>query len=105
MKLTNEQLLQQLKDNINKVVSDMVTLSLHDYETTGKGLIVGDKPLVTPELVVDLFEAHVKRVFNPEYVLPTLNSLAIFRLMKYDPVQEVLHWNKTASSIYVKQNP
>lgn len=94
-----------MKENINKVMSDMVTLSLHDYETTGKGLIVGESPIVTPELVVDLFEQHVKRVFNPEYQLPSMASLAIFRLLKYDPKFELMYWDKPASSIYVKTNP
>lgn len=104
MTQNKDQLLQRMRDNVNKVMSDMVTLALDDFQTTGKGLIVEESPVVTPELVVDLFDQHVKRIFHPDYELPSMSSLAIFRLLKYDPQFELLYWDKPASSIYVKKN-
>lgn len=94
-----------MQDNVNKVLSDMVSLALYDYETTGKGLIIEDKMHVTPELLLDLFEQHVKRIFNPETEVPLLSSIASFKLLKYDPKFELLAWDKPASVIYVKKNP
>jgi hypothetical protein len=107
MKPTSEEQLQRMKDNVNKVLSDMVTLALHEYETTGKGLIIDEKShgVCTPEFVVDMFEQHVRRIFDQEYQLPVHNSIAIFRLLTHNTKQELLYWDKPGSSIYVKKNP